>query len=237
MYPDASETDPNCLPEAEQAAPFFGGGLQQDGVFSYPHINSIVWCFFENCDQNRPVYFASTLGGEMANSTDSGYKIARSNVKHDDNPADDTTRNNEDAQIHVLRTGHSTVVVRESGQIVVTCEAKPPTDAEKESAGEDESEGQGKANFVRIEIDEGQGISIKTNGGIALESDRSIALKSDTIQFTANQMVMTSTASIDITAPSLTTTNTNSFIAKSSRFDVTSDTQAKIRGKNETKIF
>jgi len=35
-------------------------------VFSYPNIGATVWCRFENEDQNKPVYFASSLGGENA---------------------------------------------------------------------------------------------------------------------------------------------------------------------------
>lgn len=59
--------DPDKLPDAEQAAPLYGGCNNGNGVFSYPNIGSTVWCFFQNGDQNLPVIFAATLGGNIAN--------------------------------------------------------------------------------------------------------------------------------------------------------------------------
>lgn len=56
----------DMLPSAEQASPLSFGTNKGLGLFSYPNIGSIVWCFFENGDQNLPVYFASSLGGEEA---------------------------------------------------------------------------------------------------------------------------------------------------------------------------
>lgn len=57
---------PDMLPFAEQASPLLFGTNSGLGVFSYPNIGSIVWCFFANGDQNQPVYFAATLGGQQA---------------------------------------------------------------------------------------------------------------------------------------------------------------------------
>ncbi len=68
VYPEEYMNSPEKLPPAEQAAPLLFG-YQTDaqgvgnGAFSYPDLNAIVWCFFQNGDQNLPVYFASTLGG------------------------------------------------------------------------------------------------------------------------------------------------------------------------------
>lgn len=57
---------PEFLPDAEPATPLFGGGKTGLGMFSYPCLEATVWCFFSNDDQNFPVYFASTLGGQAA---------------------------------------------------------------------------------------------------------------------------------------------------------------------------
>ena len=66
VYADSQKDAPETLPIAEQASGIFGGTNAGSGVFSYPNIGSIVWCFFANGDQNYPVYFAVTLGGQNA---------------------------------------------------------------------------------------------------------------------------------------------------------------------------
>ena len=68
IYPDEwnSYEKADLLPDAEQASPLSFGANNGNGVFSYPNIGSIVWCFFARGDQNCPVYFASTLGGSEA---------------------------------------------------------------------------------------------------------------------------------------------------------------------------
>lgn len=66
VYADSQRDAPETLPIAEQASGIFGGTNTGSGVFSYPNIGSIVWCFFANGDQNYPVYFAACLGGENA---------------------------------------------------------------------------------------------------------------------------------------------------------------------------
>jgi len=38
------------IPPAEQAASLFAGTNNGSGVFTYPNIGSIVWCFFANND-------------------------------------------------------------------------------------------------------------------------------------------------------------------------------------------
>lgn len=56
----------DSLPDAQQATPLFGVSSGTDdaangnGLYSYPEIGTIVWCFFENNDINLPVYFAAT---------------------------------------------------------------------------------------------------------------------------------------------------------------------------------
>ena len=68
VYPDelSSIENANKLPSAQQATSLAFGANNGNGVFSYPSISAVVWCFFERGDQNFPVYFASTLGGKEA---------------------------------------------------------------------------------------------------------------------------------------------------------------------------
>lgn len=66
VYPHEWCTQPDKLPAASQATSIFGGTNKGSGVFTYPNIGSIVYCFFANGDQNSPVYFAASLGGENA---------------------------------------------------------------------------------------------------------------------------------------------------------------------------
>ena len=57
---EANEGDINTLPIAEQAQPIGGGANTNNGTFTYPDIGSIVWCFFEGGNLERPVYFATS---------------------------------------------------------------------------------------------------------------------------------------------------------------------------------
>ena len=54
------ENDINTLPIAEIAQTIGGGGDTNNGRFTYPSVNSIVWCFFEGGNLERPVYFATS---------------------------------------------------------------------------------------------------------------------------------------------------------------------------------
>ena len=63
VYDEQYVSQPDRLPDAEQAAPLFGGSSNGSGIFTYPRINAVVWCFFQNGDQNLPVYFAASNGG------------------------------------------------------------------------------------------------------------------------------------------------------------------------------
>lgn len=66
VYDPTLMDTPDLIPDAEQAASLFGGCNTGNGVFTYPNIGTTVWCFFANGDQNMPVFFASTLGGDNA---------------------------------------------------------------------------------------------------------------------------------------------------------------------------
>lgn len=61
VTPGDFEDKPDELPDAEQAAPLFASGPQNNGVFFYPDIGTFVWGFFANEDVNYPVYFASSI--------------------------------------------------------------------------------------------------------------------------------------------------------------------------------
>lgn len=52
------------LPWSEPAMPIFGGNTDNQGMCSWPSNDSIVWLFFEGCNITKPVYFASTQGGD-----------------------------------------------------------------------------------------------------------------------------------------------------------------------------
>lgn len=70
VYPDAYEQTPDDLPDAEQASPLFGGATRGNGMYSIPDVGAVVWCFFQNGDQNLPVYFATTY---LADEGTSGF--------------------------------------------------------------------------------------------------------------------------------------------------------------------
>lgn len=86
IYNDILVSD---LPFAEPAMSLFGGTGTTNGFISYPHIGATVWCFFENYDYMRPVYFATCPAGEIYNSEyldelssiDTEYSI--NEIKHD----------------------------------------------------------------------------------------------------------------------------------------------------------
>jgi hypothetical protein len=50
----------NTLPPAEPAQTIGGGANTVNGTFTYPALGSIVWCFFEGGNLERPVYFATS---------------------------------------------------------------------------------------------------------------------------------------------------------------------------------
>lgn len=105
VYPEEYMNSPEKLPPAEQAAPLLFG-YQTDaqgvgnGAFSYPDLNAIVWCFFQNGDQNFPVYFASTLGGSgPLNNFNSQTGFASDEVKAATNNANVTEAENSLAEV------------------------------------------------------------------------------------------------------------------------------------------
>ena len=105
VYPEKYADDPDSLPDAEQAGPLFGGVSKGYGMFSYPHIGAILWVFFQNGDQNLPVYFASCLGGPEA--------AGQFGV------VEPIPENKTGAYIHKIVCGLSTILISEDGDIVI----------------------------------------------------------------------------------------------------------------------
>lgn len=111
VYPEEynSYEKADNLPSAEQAAPLSFGTNNGLGIFSYPNIGSIVWCFFQNGDQNLPVYFASTLGGK--DTTNNWNKALAMYGAHPD-----------DAYVHKIHVKNSDIEIYETGVIKVHTE-------------------------------------------------------------------------------------------------------------------
>lgn len=106
VYPNEWNSYKNAdkLPSAEQASSLSFGTNSGLGVFSYPNIGSTVWCFFANDDQNLPVYFAASLGGDEANEN---WNKARAMAgSHPD-----------DAYVHKIHVKNSDIEIYETGQI------------------------------------------------------------------------------------------------------------------------
>lgn len=177
VYPDECLENFNLIPDAEQAAPLFGGVNNGNGMFSYPNIDSIVWCFFENGDHNRPVYFASTLGGELAiNTIDQGFKKVRTNVCDEDENGNDTTETGADAQQHCIvcqsSVGASEIMIRESGQIE-----------------------------IKTKSDEGYStINIDGSGTITISTSDSIQVDSPSVKISGNQQIELNSQMVKIRA-------------------------------------
>ena len=139
VYPDEwrDEKKIDLLPSAEQASPLSFGAADGNGIFSYPNINAVVWCFFERGDQNFPVYFASTLGGSKCvddgkkSKKDSKEDNEQSAERNNVNPEDDDSvkqwnkaRNlpaypSIDANSHLVQIGKAMLYVTQSGYVKI----------------------------------------------------------------------------------------------------------------------
>lgn len=109
IYPDKWSTTDQAdnLPSAEQASPLSFGANNGLGIFSYPNIGSIVWCFFQNGDQNLPVYFASTLGSKNASKEWDNARIMAGN-------------GNNDAFMHIIDVKNTKIKINETGVLQIT---------------------------------------------------------------------------------------------------------------------
>jgi len=104
VYPKEWSLDANLdkLPDAEQLSPLFGGSNGDNGVFSYPNLNTVVACSFWNGDQNLPVFWGATLG-KTANYTNAKV-MPGSGVKND-------------AFVHKVHVKNSDIEISEGGNI------------------------------------------------------------------------------------------------------------------------
>ena len=105
VYPDEFQDQPDRLPDAELASPLMAGGVGGSGVFSYPDVGSVVWCFFMDDDVNYPVVFAQTLGSRQAQIQ---YGKAASELK-----------NGKPADAHIIKAGKSSVYLHEGGTVII----------------------------------------------------------------------------------------------------------------------
>jgi Phage-related baseplate assembly protein. len=167
IYPDGFKDHPEKLPSAEQASPVFCGANKGNGMFSYPNIGATVWCFFENGDQTRPVYFASTLGGE---NPDDRSKEARPDVSQNDNPKKDTTRTGTDAQVHIISAGKNRITVYEGGTVSIkSFEGDTNDESIEKSKSEVRINSDGSISFVSTDRITFESPIISFNGGELFE--------------------------------------------------------------------
>lgn len=109
VYPEEWEDQPAKLPDAEPASPLFAGCCDGNGMFSYPNIGSTVWCFFQNEDQNFPVYFAATYGG-----VDAAGQFATCEA---------VPSSQDGAYIHKICCGKTTILLSETGNLILETRA------------------------------------------------------------------------------------------------------------------
>lgn len=166
IYPDKYNSYDNAdyLPSAEQAAPLSFGTNNGLGIFSYPNIGSIVWCFFANGDQNFPIYFASTLGGPDA-------------IQNWNNAYRKPGGHPNDAYIHKIHVKQSDIEIDECGIIRVHTENN---DKSHQCNFEMDSYGNIKLNSTAKIIIETQELQVNGKTQIELKSPN-IDLKSDVL--------------------------------------------------------
>lgn len=221
VYPDRYADSPDDLPPAEQAAPLFGGTCLGNGTFSYPNIGTVVWLFFENEDQNRPVYFAATLGGELAVETEgSGFKAVRDNVCPDIAPELDTTRNGQDSQQHMVNCGDTRVVLRESGQLDILC---------SDALG-------GTSSHVFVDSD--GSVQIRTSQSIQIDTPSLKVTAHDKLEVNTTSLVVRANNEIQVNSPQVATVAANTFSVKSPSIEMDA-TQGKFvaKGANHAPMF
>lgn len=118
VYDESWIDQPSKLPDAEPASPLFAGCLNGNGMFSYPNIGSTVWCFFQNEDQNLPVYFAATYAG-----TDPAGQFAACEPLPD---------NDTGAYIHKIVCGKTTILLSETGNLILETRTVDPSGVPKQ---------------------------------------------------------------------------------------------------------
>ena len=197
IYPEDFKKLPDNLPDAEQASPIFGGGTDKNGTFSYPMIGAIVWCFFQNGDQNLPVYFAQTY---TTDKDTSGFDSVQVNVSDDGTDEGNTQITGTDAQNHSVRCGKCVVYFAESGQLTVLAVPDPDSYEGNKKDEEDKSGEESGEESEEEDTDQdglysnGARILMDSQGSIHIESGKTLTLKapvisieSDVLDVTANE--------------------------------------------------
>ena len=187
IYPEEFEKEPDSLPDAEQAAPLFGGGTQGNGMVSIPDVDATVWCFFQNGDQNLPVYFAMSFPNDEGTSP---FDMVQSGT---DNGETNTFLTGDDAQNHMIRCGKCTIYLAESGQIDIQCDKDSPDDDETEQSQDEENEENEKypEMCAKIELDGNGNITIYGNSNVTVNAP-TIELKGDAVNVTSDQFNLNS---------------------------------------------
>lgn len=142
IYPADGETNWKILPDAEPAMPLFAGCYNGNGMFSYPNIGTFVWCFFINGDQNLPVYFAATYGGEVAAGQ---FSTCEQLPDQDDG-----------AYLHKICAGNSTILISEMGCIKIITQKINSNNELKQ---------------VKIDLDQSGNLKIKADTSIQIETN------------------------------------------------------------------
>lgn len=178
VYPEEwnSYDAADSIPSAEQASPLSFGANEGLGVFSYPSIGSTVWCFFANGDQNYPVYFATTLGGEKAIAN---WDSARPMV--DEYP--------DDAYVHKIHVKNTDIEVSETGYVKVTT-----TNSGAKTAFTLDSQG-------NVAIDCTNKISLKADN-IVLDAKNQINLNTGYLSLAGQKLVSVTGEAVSINAKS-----------------------------------
>lgn len=176
------------LPNAEQASLIFGGCTQGNGMFSYPDVGSVVWCFFQNGDQNYPVYFATTYGGDfVVDNPSGGFASVRMGSGTDDD-GKDVTKTGYDAQNHLIRSGNVDIMIKESGNVEITT---------------NDSDADGN-------IENRASITINgESGSISIRSTEDIFLDAKRIHLKADEMLQVQTNETDMNSISQMKVSTN----------------------------
>lgn len=188
------------LPSAEQASSLAFGAVKGNGMFSYPNIGSVVWCFFERGDQNCPVYFASTLGGEKAEKQwDKSRAMAGS---HPD-----------DAFVHHIEVGNAHILFSETGFIeVITNDAKAEDDYDKKK---EDKKKEGKT--CKFTMDASGNITLESSDTITLKA-KNIVIDGDTqIDIVSPNIVNKASIHFNATSPAIELDSSNGHTSIKSR--------------------
>ena len=190
----------------------FGGSNDGKGLFSYPSIGAIVWCFFQNGDQNLPVYFAACHGGKAAMQR---WDEVRANK------TEETISDGKDAYIHKIDVQNSTIKVWESGYVEI--------EARTDSVGTD---------FAKVTLD-GKGNIIVTASQQLQVTAPSVSIRAkDVMTFAAPQIKVTANTRLDVETPALTNMCGVSYNVASPSINLDASTGAAVvKGKRHSQFF